>query len=390
MEKKHLFGGIAAFIMVGLPTLYILTQGNPKNQIQEESPAKRTQNYKKATPNKEIYVTKERPRNVILMIGDGMGLTQITAGSIAKRDGLALEQFKCIGLVRTYASNKLVTDSAAGATAMATGEKTYNGAISMDIKQNKLKTIIEYAEDKDIATGVITSTHVTHATPACFFSHQKTRSKVNELVAADFLPSGLEVLIGGGFKYFKNREDKRDLLQEAQNKGYFVSDDINKIDNYIPKKLLCLPWAELPPTMPKRGDFLPKATKKAIEVLSPYPNGFFMMVEGGQVDWGGHNKNSDYIIREMLDFDQAVSQALEFAKKDGNTLVIVTADHETGGYAIGGGDLKTGTVEGAFTSDYHTATMVPIFAYGPGAESFMGVIDNTDIFFKIKLLLCGE
>lgn len=390
MEKKHLFGGIAAFIMVGLPTLYILTQGNPKNQIQEESPAQRTQNYKKATPNKEIYVTKERPRNVILMIGDGMGLTQITAGSIAKRDGLALEQFKCIGLVRTYASNKLVTDSAAGATAMATGEKTYNGAISMDIKQNKLKTIIEYAEEKNIATGVITSTHVTHATPACFFSHQKTRAKVNELVAADFLPSGLEVLIGGGYKYFKDREDKRDLLQEAQNKGYFVSDDINKIDNYIPKKLLCLPWAELPPTMPKRGDFLPKATKKAIEVLSPYSDGFFMMVEGGQVDWGGHNKNSDYIIREMLDFDQAVSQALEFAKKDGNTLVIVTADHETGGYAIGGGDLKTGTVEGAFTSDYHTGTMVPIFAYGPGAESFMGVIDNTDIFFKIKLLLCGE
>jgi alkaline phosphatase len=390
MEKRHLYASIALFIVIGLPTLYILTQ--PKNDsdfnaVPATSNKKQKQNEAKTTSKQAI---QNRPRNVILLIGDGMGLSQITAASVAKRDKLAIETCPYIGLVRTYAANKLVTDSAAGATAMATGIKTYNGAIGVDMKVEKVKNIVEYAEEAGIATGVITSTHVTHATPACFFSHQKSRAKVNELVALDFLSSGLEVLIGGGFKYFQTREDKRDLLREAEKKGYFVCDDLKKLDNHIPKKLLCLPWAALPPQMPARGDFLPKATAKGIEILNNYENGFFLMVEGGQVDWGGHNKNADYIIRELLDFDEAVAAALAFAAKDGNTLVIITADHETGGLSINGGDLKTGKVEGAFTTDYHTATMVPIFAFGPSAELFTGVIDNTAIFFKIKALLCDE
>lgn len=386
MQKRDLYASIALFIVVALPTLYLLTQ--PKNEDAEKIIKETKLEAKRETPLKQAI--HARPKNVILMIGDGMGLSQITAASVAKRDGLAMETCQHIGLVRTYAANKLITDSAAGATAMATGVKTYNGAIGVDMKVEKVKNIVEYAEEAGIATGVITTTHVTHATPACFFSHQKSRTKVNELVALDFLSSGLEVLIGGGFKYFQTREDKRDLLREAEKKGYFVCDALDKLDRYCPKKLLCLPWAELPPQMPTRGDFLTKATEKGIEVLNNYDKGFFLMVEGGQIDWGGHNKNTDYIIRELLDFDEAVAAALAFAAKDGNTLVIITADHETGGLSINGGDLKTGKVEGAFTTDYHTATMVPIFAFGPSAELFTGVIENTAIFFNIKALLCEE
>ncbi len=334
---------------------------------------------------KSTFVTKSRPKKIILMIGDGMGLTHITAGGIAKKTALALEKFRHIGLVKTH-STKLITDSAASATAMATGQKTYNGAIAMDEKQKKLKTIVEMGEENDWATGIVTSTHVTHATPACFFAHQAERRNVNESVALEFMSTNIEVLMGGGWKYFNNRSDGRDLLAEAEKKGYKVVDKIEKLKDEVPDKTICLISPELPERYKLRGDFLPQATQKTLEILNNY-NQFFVMIEGGQIDWGGHGKNSEYIIEEMLDFDRAVAKALAFAEKDGNTLLIVTADHETGGYAINGGDLKTGEVQGAFTSDYHTGTMVPIFAYGVGAESFAGVYDNTEIFYKLKYLM---
>lgn len=335
---------------------------------------------------KPILVTKTRPKNIIFLIGDGMGLTHITAASIAKKDGLALETFQHIGLVKTY-STKLITDSAAGATAMATGFKTYNGAISVDINQKKLKTIIEYAEENNWLTGIVTTATVTHATPACFYGHQTKRSNVNRELAAEFLTKNIEVLMGGGWTYFKDGIDGRDLIDEAQKKGYFVTDNIEQVGDYCPERMICLISPGLPPKLKERGDFLPLAIQKSIEILSYKKTNFFLMVEGAQIDWGGHQNNSDYLIQEMLDFDRTIQKALDFAQKDKNTLVVVTADHETGGYSIVGGSHKEGKVEGKFTTDYHTATMVPIFAYGPGAESFTGVMDNTEIFFKLKLLM---
>jgi len=380
MTKMQWYGAFALMIAVGLPTLFILSSGG--NAPVGNAPLKNE------IGKKGGFIAKERPKNVILMIGDGMGLTQISAGSIAKKDGLALEKFRHIGLVRTYARKKLVTDSAAGATAMATGEKTYNGAIAMNVKQEKLKTIVQYAEEAGIATGILTTTHVTHATPACFYSHQSTRSNVNEPIAADFINSDIEVLMGGGWDYFGARKDGRNLIDEASAKGYFVTRSLSELGEYCPRRLLCLPWATLPPSYKERGNFLEQATQKALEILSAYPDGFFLVVEGGQIDLGGHAKNSEYIIGEMHDFDRAVAAALAFAEKDGNTLLVITADHETGGYSITGGNEETGEVQGAFTTDYHTATMVPIFAYGAGAESFAGVMNNTDIFFKLYALMC--
>lgn len=332
------------------------------------------------------FISNKRPKNVILLIGDGMGLTQITAGSIAKKTPLILEKFRQIGLVKTH-STKLITDSAAGATAMATGSKTYNGAISMNIHQEKLKTIVEYAEEANWLTGIVTTATVTHATPACFYGHQPTRSRVNQKLAAEFMTKNIEVLMGGGWNYFKEGLDGRDLIAEAQEKGYFVTDNIEQVGDYRPEKMICLISAKLPPKIEERGDFLPLAAKKAIDILSYPKSNFFLMIEGAQIDWGGHQNESDYIVEEMLDFDKTIQQAFDFAEKDGNTLVLVTADHETGGYSINGGSKKEGRVEGKFTSDYHTATMVPIFAYGPGSESFTGIMDNTEIFHKLKYLM---
>ncbi len=339
-----------------------------------------------AQGEKQTFVSKSKPQNVIFLIGDGMGLSHITAAAIVKKSPLTIEKFRHIGLVKTF-STKLITDSAASATAMATGHKTYNGAISMDVHQKKLKTIMELAEDNNWRTGVVTTATVTHATPASFYGHQPGRSRVNRKLAAEFMTKDIEVLMGGGWNYFKDGPDGRDLIDEAREKGYFVTDDIHKTGEYLPERMICLIAPMLPPGLDERGDFLPLASQKAIDILYRKKSNFFLMIEGAQIDWGGHENDSDYVIEEMLDFDDAVSKALDFAVKDGNTLVVVTADHETGGYSINDGNLKEGEVECKFTTDYHTATMVPVFAFGPGAESFSGVMDNTEIFFKLKYLM---
>ncbi len=132
-----------------------------------------------------------------------------------------------------------------------------------------------------------------------------------------------------------------------------------------------------------RGDMLPQCTVKAIETLNKNTSGFFLMIEGSQIDWGAHKKNTDYLVEEMLDFDRTVGEVLKFAKVDGNTLVIVTADHETGGMTINKGDFEKGEVKAEYTSMNHTGVMVPVFAYGPGSEDFCGIYENTDIFQKM-------
>ncbi len=330
-------------------------------------------------------------KNVIFLIGDGMGLTQVTAGYYANGQELSFEQFKHIGLMRTHSATSIITDSAAGATAMASGKKTRNGMISMAHEDSiPLKTILEYSEDHGLATGVIATSTVTHATPASFYGHMPTRSRINERMAMQFYHSNVEVLMGGGINYFRNRNDSINLLDELTKKGYMVADSaaFDTLTRAWGPKLVCLISAMQPISyLEGRGDFLPKATRIGIEALKTRPNGFFLMVEGSQIDWGGHDNDSEEIIAEMIDFDKAVKIALDFAEKDGNTLVLVTADHETGGYAIHNGVMSKGEIEPGFTTDYHSATMVPVFAYGPGAELFQGMIDNTEIFYKLMELM---
>lgn len=331
----------------------------------------------------------ETPKNVIFLIGDGMGVSHIHAGLTANKGKLFLENFKHIGFINTSSADKYVTDSAAGGTALSTGKKTTNGAIGVDVNKQPIKTILEDAEDKGLATGLVSTSSITHATPASFIAHQESRNMYEE-IAADFLKTDIDVFIGGGYKHFTERKDGRNLVEELKQKGYRVEQDMNTIKNVKEGKLAGLTASEHNGRLNERGDMLPVATNTAINILSNNKKGFFLMVEGSQIDWGGHAGSTIYIVEEMLDFDRTVGKALEFAANNKETLVIVTADHETGGMAIVDGNYETGMVKGEFPTGSHTGVMIPVFAYGPGAEQFTGIMDNTDIPNRIRKLLLGN
>ncbi|MDX1909323.1 MAG: alkaline phosphatase [Bacteroidia bacterium] len=327
-----------------------------------------------------------KAKNIILMVGDGMGLTQVTAGLYANKNHLNLEMFPVVGLSKTSSADDLITDSAAGATAFSAGEKTYNGAIALSVDSLPLVTILELAEQAGKSTGMVVTCEVTHATPACFIAHQPSRN-MHEAIAADFLKTDIDLFIGGGMNYFARRIDQRNLIAELLSKDYLVMDwtvDLNSLDKTTRKNLAYFTAADKPLPYSKGRTYLPDASRFAATFLdNRSKEGFFLMIEGSQIDWGGHEMDGPYVISEMLDFDRAIGQILEFAAADGETLVIVTADHETGGLAITGkddaGDLKT-----AFIYDHHTPAMVPVFAFGPGAEAFAGIYENTALFTKMK------
>jgi len=325
-----------------------------------------------------------RAKNVILLIGDGMGVSQIQAGLTANKGKLNLLQFPVTGFSLTEASDKYITDSGAGATALSIGSKTYNGAIGVDTSGTPRETILESAEKKGLATGLVATCSITHATPAAFIAHQPKRS-MEEAIAADFLKTDIDVFIGGGLRYFTQRQDGRNLLAELKAKGYQVlPDTAADLKRYNKGKLAAFVASVHPPKMIEgRGNYLLRATQTALEILRQQPEGFFIMIEGSQIDWGGHANNTGYVTSEMIDFDQAIGEALRFAQTDGNTLVIVTADHETGGMSLTAGNTAQGTVEAKFTTGGHTGVMVPVFAYGPGAEAFSGMYPNTAIYFKM-------
>jgi len=332
------------------------------------------------------------PKNIILMIGDGMGLAQITAGLYAQEEGLNLERFPATGLIKTHSAKHLITDSAAGATAFACGCKTYNGAIGMTTQKKPCFTILEEAEAFGLATGMVSSSSITHATPASFIAHARDRTLMEE-IATYFLKTDIDLFIGGGMRYFMARTtDKRNLSQELVEKGYVVSDFLQQpLAQYTPldpkQPFAWFSAVKEPESVVDGRDYLPLAARLAPEFLAQRSNkGFFLMIEGAQIDWACHSNKDTMAVEEMLDFDRAIGEVLRFAQQDGNTLVIVTADHETGGMALLRGKDKQ-SLKIKFTTDYHTATLVPVFAYGPGAERFNGLYDNTDIYFKMRALL---
>jgi alkaline phosphatase len=325
-------------------------------------------------------------KNIILLIGDGMGVSHIYAGMTISEKPLNIEQFKVAGFAKTYSASDYITDSGASGTAIATGYKTYNKAIGVDMDTIPHKSILQYAEDNNKATGLVATSQVTHATPASFIAHSNSRYNYED-IAADYLKTDIDVFIGGGLKYFNQRSDSVDLTKELLANNYELALSIDEVLASKSAKIAGLLYDEHPPKVTEgRNDLLKKAGLKAIEVLNKNKNGFFMMIEGSQIDWAGHDKDNDYVVAEMIDFDNTVGAILDFAEKDGETLVIITADHETGGYALTDGDLKNGIVGGEFIYNHHTAVMVPIFAYGPGAENFTGMMENTDIFKKMYQL----
>ena len=361
---------------------YMNASAEEKEKTYLGGEAYKVKNYKQSFKAK-------KPKNVILMIGDGMGVTQVFAGLTANHGKLFLDNFKHIGFSKTQSASDYITDSAAGGTALSAGVKTYNGAIGVNKDTMAVKTILEEAEEKGLATGLVSTSAITHATPASFIAHEKFRDMYEE-IAADFLKTDIDVFIGGGIAHFTQRQDGRNLLKELQAKDYQVEFEMDKIAKVKNGKLAGLTAGMHNGRIAERGDMLPVATNTALNILDNNKKGFFLMVEGSQIDWGGHANSTNYIVEDMLDFDRAIGNALDFAAKDGETLIIVTADHETGGLSILGGDMNTGMVQGEYTTKDHSAVMVPVFAYGPGAEEFMGIMENTDIYAKMKKLLIGN
>ncbi len=350
---------------------------------------KTTQNALPRTPN--VPTERVLAKNVILMIGDGMGLGQITAGMYANGNHLNLEGFPIVGLQKTHAYNNLITDSAASATAIACGVKTYNAAIGVDKDTLPVKNILEEAEEQGLRTGLVATSTIVHATPAAFIAHQPMRS-MHEYIADDFLKSGIDLFIGGGMKYFNSQRVRgNSIIPKLQQKGFTVSGIANEEleDVYLGNvnKFAYFTANDAPIPTATGRDYLPLASIIAANFLKRNTKqGFFLMIEGSQIDWGGHANDTKYILTEVQDFDRAIGKILAFAKKDKETLVIVTADHETGGFAINPKSRRDSII-GAFTSSYHTGTMVPVFAYGPGAELFSGIYENTAIYQKMRQAL---
>ena len=321
------------------------------------------------------------------MIGDGMGLAQLYSGMEASKTPLALEEFPFTGIAKTCAANNIITDSAAGGTALACGQKTDNGMVGVAPDESPIYSTLHVLAQSGWATGVVVTSSITDATPASFVAHQSHRSKHYD-IAADFVTYSPDVFVGGGRQYFDERRDGRQLLGELADNGYAIVNNVDELAQSESAKIVALLAPDgMPSMLEGRGDMLPKATEKAIRTLSESPAGFFLMVEGSQIDWQAHGNKTEGVVAEVIDFDNAVRRALDFARVDGNTLVVVTADHETGGMAITGGSIPDNQVEGKFVSTGHTGIPVMVFAYGPGAEEFTGFMRNTDMKGKILNLV---
>ena len=332
--------------------------------------------------NITIIWSQRKSPNIILLIGDGMGLSQISAGMYSNNNNTALEYFEYIGLSKTAAFNKLVTDSAASGTAMASGVKTLNGVIGIDSNNIHQKTILELCQEKGYKTALIATSSIVHATPAAFYANEISRNNY-ENIALQLSNHNLDIFVGGGSKYFSNRNDKRNLIKEMSDYDFVKS--VNEFEKTKALKIGFFTYFDEPPSIIEgRKSNLDKITKIALNKLASKDSPFFIMIEGSQIDWGGHANNTSYILSEFKEFDSAIKQAFNFAKNDRNTLVVVTADHETGGMSFTG---RVNRIKGRFNTKGHTATMVPVFSYGPGAEWFKGIYENTEIFKKLKSTL---
>ena len=415
------------------------------------------------------------------MIPDGFGPASVTMTRdyLRWRDGqeeLLYDSLQ-VGSIRTYASDSYITDSAAGGTALATGEKTYNGAISVDTSKRAVATLLEGAERRGMSTGLVVTSRLTHATPAVFSAHVPDRSQENR-IARQQLSKGIDVMLGGGRRHFLHRsaegsarEDSLDLLQVARDRGYEVAETAGELDQAEEGRLLGLfspgHMAYEIDRSSTRQPSLAAMTETAIDRLSGSQDGYFLMVEGSRIDHAGHGNDAASHLRDILAFNKAVQSALQSARRDGNTLVVIVSDHETGGLTLGrnrGGDgiyswnpeklagaeasssaiadsvrsiRSTGAspaakreritgvltrltgiqdvsdeivsnlmeVEGPYavgkavsplvnrnalvgwTSHAHTAVDVNLYAYGPGANLFIGHHDNTAIAQKIARLM---
>lgn len=340
-------------------------------------------------------VKNSKVKNIIFCIGDGMGLGQINLARLRAvgLDGkLYMEKMPFTGLIRTHSANETITDSAAAATAMATGFKTENAMIGITPDGKKHLTILEAARNKGLATGLVVTSRITHATPAAFAAHVKNR-KMEKKIAKHLIKNKVNVIMGGGREYFlpktdpdSKRTDNKNLITKAKNAGYVYVETAQDLKNAEGPYLLGL-FQLGPLTTNHPEPSLSQLTKKAIEILSKDEDGFFLMIEASQIDWAGHANDFNNTIKQTLLFDLAVKTAIDFALADKHTLVVVTADHETGGIITMGTELQKKKIDISWAATGHTSMPVILYAFGPHADKFTGLWDNTQIPVKFAEIL---
>ena len=358
---------------------------------------------------KELIPVKNKAKNIILLISDGMSLTQVSSYRLLKggpNERIAVDTFPVSGIVLTHSKDAIVTDSASSATAFSTGKKTNNGALGLDQDNQILENFTEKIDKYGYVSSLISTSEITHATPAAYASHVDLRWKTDE-ISLQMMDSDVMTILGGGRHFFipeemgGKRSDEVNLLEEIESSHTILTkkSDMDSFDHSNKGKVVglfadeALRDAETPDNHslePTSSEMLEFALKRSEKFTSEGCKGFFVMVEGSQVDWAGHANNLDYLKREMQDFDEAVKTALDFAKNNQETLVIATADHETGGLLIEPATPTNYTspeVKFSFNTGIgygsHTGVPVPVYAYGPGSENFTGTLDNTDIYYAM-------
>jgi alkaline phosphatase len=358
-----------------------------------------------AAAAKDILPNQHKAKNVIFMVPDGMGLAYVTAARtyIDGSDGapLSFETLPVIGYQRTHSANSFVTDSAAAASAWSCGEKFNNGEICYHSADGTYPdTILELARDMGKATGLIATSRITHATPAAYGAHVPSRNCENAIATDMVTVTQPDVILGGGARHFdgSNPVDgcggSSDNLPAAFANGYeyveTYSDLLTAISGGVEKVIGLFTLSHMPPHLSLSPDLpsLAEMSTAALDILEENKDGFFIMIEGSQIDWAGHANDPAYQVGEMMGFNEAVKAVLDWINESpsrvNNTLLVVVADHETGGYAIDGpygSQAEEGVlIQDGWTSTNHSAVDTIIWSQGPGSQALGAALDNTDLY----------
>ena len=318
-------------------------------------------------------------RNVIIMIGDGMGLEQVSCAWTLNHGKLNLDNFPYIGISRTYCTNHLITDSGAGGTALAIGQKTAYSCVGVAADSTDVPSVLVKAQELGKKTGVAVTCHFADATPCDFCCHNEYRYNSDDLIA-DYVTCGVDYLSGGGLDYFTvNRKDGRDITKEMAAAGYTVALTEDELMAAELPVIGILATDNLPVAM-ERGDLYRHTVARGLDILSRESGdkGFVMMLEGSCIDDWLHENCIDKAMEELLDFDRTIGDVLQWAANDGHTLVVVTADHNTGAITLQDGNLEEGLIGVHFGSQSHNGIAVPVYAWGPGADKFTGIKENAE------------
>ena len=338
-----------------------------------------------ATPNPYEIVDVTMPpvdnevRNVIIMIGDGMGLEQVSCAWVVNRGKLNLDNFPTVGLSRTYCTNELITDSGAGGTALSSGIKTAYSHVGTAADSTDIPSVLVKAQELGKKTGVVVTCHFADATPCDFCCHNEYRYNQDDLIA-DYVTCGVDYLAGGGLDWFTvNRKDGRDITKEMAAAGYTVALTESELMAAELPVIGILAPDNLPIAM-ERGDLYRRSVGRGLDILSRESGdkGFVMMLEGSCIDDWLHGNDIGKAMEELLDFDRTIGDVLEWAAADGHTLVVVTADHNTGALTMQDGNLEEGRIGVAFGSESHNGIAVPFYAWGPGSDAFTGIRENDE------------